>query len=210
MTTKATSLSTRRCCKRRSIPTRSPPTPVMAVWMPPTTPVRSWCFPVVPPPTKEPAAAIAMPPWVETDYTYDDFNPSSGLQAGYHNLTQEVISSSNAPTLTKKWSYTTTDSGEPGSGYIYYDVDKVTHSEIDGASGKVWQCQDITYDQGAPSGVTTPDAGWPTTIKSYSDCANQSSTAITTYQGYDAYGNPVASVDGVATANSSLYSSNGC
>src|SRR5579883_3193513 len=149
-------------------------------------------------------------PWVETDYTYDDFNPSSGLQAGYHNLTQEVISSSNAPTLTKKWSYTTTDSGEPGSGYIYYDVDKVTHSEIDDASGKVWQCQDITYDQGAPSGVTTPDAGWPTTIKSYSDCANQSSTAITTYQGYDAYGNPVASVDGVATANSSLYSSNGC
>ena len=33
---------------------------------------------------------------------------------------------------------------------------------------------------------------------------------ITTYAGYDVYGNPVASVDGVAAANSTLYSSNGC
>jgi hypothetical protein len=88
-------------------------------------------------------------------------------------------------------------------------VNKVTHSEIDDSGSHTWACQDTTYDEGVASGVPTPDAGWPTTVKAYSTCGN-SSTAITNYLGYDAYGNPVASVDGVGTANSSLYTSSGC
>ncbi len=148
-------------------------------------------------------------PWVQSDNTYDDFSDSTGFtpSSGYHNLLQQVVSSSNAPTLTKKWSYTTNN--QTVSGTTYYTVNKVTHSEIDDAGGHVWACQDTTYDEGVASGVPTPDAGWPTTVKVYSTCGT-SSTAITTYSGYDAYGNPVASVDGVGTANSSLYTSSGC
>ena len=52
-------------------------------------------------------------PWVQHDYQYDDYKttdtsglgsyPISPAKAAYHNLQQEVISSSNAPTLTKQW-----------------------------------------------------------------------------------------------------------
>jgi hypothetical protein len=150
-------------------------------------------------------------PWVEHDYTYDDYNINStnpsGLGSGYHNLTQEVVSSSNAPTLTLAWTYWTNDSGEAGSGWIYYTVDKVKSSQISDASGKVWQCQHFSYDEGASS---TPDAGWLTTATAYSDCTHQSSTAISSVLGYDKYGNLMASVDGIGVANPGLYSSNGC
>ncbi len=148
-------------------------------------------------------------PWVQTTNTYDDYDASGGYHpsTGYHNLLQQQISSSNAPTLTRKWSYTPDD--QTVSGTVYYTVDKVTHSEVDDAGGHVWACQDTTYDEGVASGVPTPDAGWPTTVKAYSTCGN-SSTAITNYLGYDAYGNGVESVDGVGTANSSLYTSAGC
>ncbi len=147
-------------------------------------------------------------PWVETDNTYDDYNSSSGLGSGYHNLTQQVISSSNAPTLTKKWSYQTND--QTVNNVTYYHVDTPTHSEIDDSSGHVWQCQDLTYDEGVVSGVPAPAAGWVTTTKAYSNCANQSSTTLTSYAGYDVYGNTVEAVDPYAVANSSMYSSNGC
>jgi len=86
-------------------------------------------------------------------------------------------------------------------------VDKVKSSQISDASGKVWQCQHFSYDEGASS---TPDAGWLTTATSYSDCSNQSGTAITSVYGYDKYGNLMASVDGIGVANPGLYSSNGC
>ncbi len=146
-------------------------------------------------------------PSVTTTNSFDDYDSTRGLLAGYHNLLQQVVSSSNAPTLTKKWSYTIND--QTVSGTVYYTVNKVTHSEIDDAGGHTWACQDTTYDEGVASGVPTPDAGWPTTVKAYSTCGT-TSTAITTYSGYDAYGNPVESVDGVGTANSSLYTSAGC
>lgn len=153
----------------------------------------------------------ANAPWVQHDNTYDDYN-GSNITSGYHNLTQESISSSNAPQLTRKWTYTPTDSGYSATGWIFYNVDKVTSSEVDDATGHVWKCQDITYDEGAPSGAPsgTPGAGWPTTIKTYSDCTNKSGSAITYYSGYDVYGNLVASVDGLGTANSNLYSTYGC
>lgn len=71
-------------------------------------------------------------PWVEHDYTYDDYDTTHGLKAGYHNLTQEVISGANLSgsvyPLTRKWSYAINDSGAGGSGWIYYNVDHVSHS----------------------------------------------------------------------------------
>ena len=151
----------------------------------------------------------ANAPWVDTKDTYDDINPSTGyVSGGYHNLTQEVISYSNAPTITKKWTYSP-DNGTNSKGVFYYDVDKVTHSETDDASGHVWQCEDTTYDEGVASGVTTPAAGWPTTTTDYSTCGN-SSTALKTYTAYDQYGNTVGTVDALGAANSSWYSSSGC
>ncbi len=145
-------------------------------------------------------------PTLEIDNTYDDYT-SQGLHSGYHNLISQAMIASNAPTITKQWNYSPND--QTVSGTVYYTVDKVTHSETDDAGGHVWACQDTTYDEGVASGVPVPDAGWPTTLKAYSTCGN-SSTAITTYSGYDAYGNPVESVDGVGAANSSLYTSSGC
>jgi YD repeat-containing protein len=158
----------------------------------------------------------ANAPWTESDDTHDDYTSSGGLgdhhQAPatgfYHNLQQEVISSSNAPTLTKQWTYDTTNTTVGST--VYYDVDQVAHSDLVDASGHVWQCADTTYDQGVASGVPTPAAGWPTTEAAYSNCANQSSSAIKTYTGYDGNGNVVASVDGVGAANPGLYSSAGC
>ncbi len=154
----------------------------------------------------------ANAPWTQHDYTYDDFNANAGggLTPGYHNITQDVATSSNAPTFTKKWSYYTNDALV--ANYRYYDVDKVKQSEVDDSSGHIWQCVAHTYDEGAPSGNPTPAAGWLTTSKTYtsSNCAAQTNPSITAYTDYDAYGNVVAGVDGVATANPSLYASNGC
>ncbi len=152
----------------------------------------------------------ANAPWVQDDYTYDDLG-SGGLIFNtpvYHNLLQDVTSSSDAPTLTKKWSYQVND--QTAGGITYYHVDAVSHSEIDDDSGHVWQCQDITYDQGVASGVPAPAAGWVTTETAHSDCSHQSTTALNSYFGHDIYGNTVASVDPFGAANSSLYSSSGC
>ncbi len=144
-------------------------------------------------------------PWVQTNYTYDDYDTSNGLNTSgnvYHNTTQEQTTSSNAPTVTKKWSYATNDSVDSNNNnYVYYTVNKVSHSETDDASGHVWQCQDTSYDEGV-SGISRPAAGWATTVKTYSDCGNQSSTALTSYTGYDAFGNPVATVDPFLAAHS--------
>jgi RHS repeat-associated protein len=158
-------------------------------------------------------------PYVEHDDTYDDYSTStaglgsyyaSPATGSYHNLQKEVISGSNIPTTTKKWTYDTTNTTV--SGTVYYDVDKVAHSEVDDSSstgGTVYACQDTTYDEGVASGVPQPAAGWPTTTTTYSKCGD-SSTSIKTYTGYDTDGNAVATVDGVGVANPSLYSSNGC
>lgn len=154
-------------------------------------------------------ANATNPPWVDTKYTYDDLNGSQGFtySNGYHNLLQEVISSSNAPTITKKWTYATDN--QTVSGWVYYNVDKVSHSEIDDSSGHVWACQDTTYDEGAPAGTPTPDEGLVTTVKTYSTCGN-TSTAVTSYTAYDQFGNVVGTVDPLGVANPNLYSSNGC
>ncbi len=152
----------------------------------------------------------ANAPWVQHDYTYDDLG-SGGLIFNtpvYHNLLQDVTSSSDGPTLTQKWTYQIND--QTAGGITYYHVDEVNHSELDDDSGHVWQCQDITYDQGVASGVPTPAAGWITTATAHSDCTQPSTTALNTYFGHDIYGNTVASVDPFGTANSSLYGSSGC
>ena len=157
-------------------------------------------------------------PQVTTSNTWDDFTEGSGLayQFGhYHNLLQQQITSNDTPTvpgqatITKKWTYQPDD--QTIGNTVYYDVNKVIHSEVDDSNGTVWQCQDTTYDEGNTSGVASgiPVAGWPTTVTTYSNCADPTHTAITTYTGYDAYGNTVAAVDGVAAANSSLYGSSG-
>jgi YD repeat-containing protein len=151
----------------------------------------------------------ANAPWVDTKYTYDDLNGTTGYTSStnYNNTTQEVITGSNLPSsiypLTKKWTYAV-DNNPGGNHYI---VDKVSHSETDDASGHVWQCQDTTYDEGY--GGTTPSAGWPTTQTSYTTCGN-SATALTAYTGYDQYGNTVATVDPLGVANPSLYSNHAC
>jgi hypothetical protein len=160
-------------------------------------------------------------PWIQHDYTYDDYR-SSGTSTGlgsfyaspatgsYHNTQQVVVTSSNAssnaPTGTQKWTYYTTNTG---TSYIYYNVDKVAHSEVDDSSGTPSACTDSTYDEGVASGVPQPAAGWATTQKTYSTCGT-SSTAITSYALYDTDGNQVASVNSVGAATPSLYSSSGC
>jgi RHS repeat-associated protein len=154
-------------------------------------------------------------PLVETDYTYDDFNPkattASGLQSGYHNLLEEDIIPSNAPEVKKFWTYVTHDT-TTSLPWTYYIVNTVAHSEIDDTSGHIYQCQYITYDEGASS---PPSAGWPTTVSQYdnNNCKGQTNPLVTTYKGYDGYGNVVATVDGTAVwaaANgNNLYGSNG-
>ncbi len=150
---------------------------------------------------------------VEHSYTYDDYTACGGLGSGYHNLTQDAVTLStvSGTDATHYYTYTPNNTVVSGSpGWTYYTVNKVTQSQLVDGTNHTWQCQNITYDENAPSGTSVPAEGLPTTITSYSNCANQSTSAITTYQGYDQYGNPVTGVDGVATANSSLYSSNGC
>jgi RHS repeat-associated protein len=147
-------------------------------------------------------------PWVQNSYTYDDYSTSSGLISGkFHNLTQEVITSSNAPTRTINTTYAITNTTVNGT--VYYNVHHPIHTEIVDNNGHTWDCQDTTYDEGVASGVPQPAAGWPTTVKTYTSCGN-SSTAITTYTGYDNNGDAVATVDGVGAANPSLYSNAGC
>jgi RHS repeat-associated protein len=158
----------------------------------------------------EGTSSASPAPWTEEAYTYDDLNATSGYTgSGYHNLTQEVDSSSNAQTITKKWAYNSPDNQTVG-GLVYYDVNKVTHSEVDDASGHVWLCQDTTYDEGRPSGIPTPAAGLPTTVTNYSNCSNQSGTALPNYTAYDKYGNVVATVDALGATNVGFYTSAGC
>ncbi|MBV9258440.1 MAG: hypothetical protein JO215_10515, partial [Ktedonobacteraceae bacterium] len=156
-------------------------------------------------------------PWVQQDNTYDDYTSSGGFGSypqapatgAYHNLQQQVISSSNAPTVTKKWTYDTTDTAI--GGQVYYNVHQVAHSEVDDASGHVWSCQDTTYDQGVASGVPQPAAGWPTTTTSYSNCGNHAAGAtLTGYIGYNGNGQGVAAVDALGVGTPGLYSSAGC
>ncbi len=147
-------------------------------------------------------------PWVEHDYTYDDY--TNGLNTnGYHNLTQEVVKGSNLPSslypLTKTWTYTVNNNNGQG-GWTFYTVDAVTHSEVDDAGGNKWLCQSTTYDEG--SGNTKPTAGWPTTVQA--DSGSNCSSPDTSYTDYDVYGNVVAMVDPFAVATPSLYNNEGC
>ncbi len=115
---------------------------------------------------------------VTHSYTYDDYTTAGGLSSGYHNLTQdaETISTVSGTYLTQNYSYTTND--QSLNGWTYYTVDTLTHSETD-AGGHIYQCQDIAYDEGGPSGLAVPVAGWPTTTSFYSNanCAAQSQPA---------------------------------
>lgn len=166
------------------------------------------------------SATATNPTWPEvtTNYTYDDYTTSGGLgdynSAGsYHNLQQEQITSNDAPTVTNIWHYQ--PENQTIGSTVYYDVNKVVESEVDDSSGHRWQCETTAYDEGNTAGTTAgnPVAGWPTTVKEYdnNNCTypTMGTPMITTYTGYDAYGNTVATVDGVATANSSLYGSSG-
>jgi RHS repeat-associated protein len=148
-------------------------------------------------------------PWVQKTYTYDDYSTSSGLDQSnppkyYHNTLTEALSGSNVPTSTKKATYATTNT--TSNGITYYNVHSVAHSEVDDSNGNATQCSYAKYDEGAASGVPTPAQGSPTTVTSYSNGCNTSS-AITTYMGYDTDGNAVATVDGVAAASPGLYNS---
>jgi RHS repeat-associated protein len=159
-------------------------------------------------------------PWVQHAYTYDDYrstcgqtsclgdNHQSPATGSYHNLQQEVTTSSNAPTVTQNWTYDTTNTTV--NGHVYYNVNQVASSNLVDANNHTWQCQSTTYDEGVASGIPQPAAGWPTTETTASNCANQSGTAIKGYSGYDANGNAVATVDGVEASNSSVYSGVGC
>ncbi|MGH2496411.1 MAG: RHS repeat-associated core domain-containing protein [Ktedonobacteraceae bacterium] len=156
----------------------------------------------------------ASAPTLTHNYTYDDYN-GSWLTGGYHNLTQDQISGSNlqpsnASTIlypiTKKWSYTYNNPSSQGN-WVYYTVNKATHSEIDDHSGHIWQCQNIIYDEN--TGNTLPTAGWPTTTQTYTNGCN-SSSVITNYNAYDQYGNALATVDGVGADLPSLYGGKGC
>jgi len=163
----------------------------------------------------------SSPPAVTDTYTYDDYTTSGGLAAlgstpkVYHHLTQEVISGTNLPTtspkvypLTEKWGYATNDQTTTSPSWTYYTVATATHSELDDANGHVWKCQNIAYDENA--NTTSPDASWPTTMTTYGSCANQSTTAINTYQDFDVYGHVVARVDAAAAATPPLYNTQGC
>lgn len=154
-------------------------------------------------------------PWVQTDNTYDDINPSN-LNVGsaivttggvYHNMTKQSTTSSNAPTKTEQWTYA--NNNQNTGGITYYHTGLVTHHELDDASSHAWNCQDTTYDEGVASGVPTPDAGWATTVTDYSKCGDNT-TALKSYTSYDQYGNAVATVDPFGVAHSSVYGSNGC
>ena len=75
------------------------------------------------------------------------------------------MTSSNGQAPYKVWKYSPNDQS---GGWTYYTVDTVSHSEIDDVSSHIWQCQDITYNEGAPSGTLTPSEGLATTVNTYS------------------------------------------
>lgn len=156
--------------------------------------------------------ANASAPWVQTDNTYDDYSTGSGLSTSttvYHNLLQSVITSSNAPTLTKKWQYVTND--RTVNNVVYHSVNLVSHSEIDDSTGHIWNCVQTLYDEGRVSGIPAPAMGLATTRTSSSDCSNASTTALTSYTGYDALGNPATTVDAFGAANPGIYTAGkGC
>lgn len=152
-------------------------------------------------------------PWEEQDFTYDDYSPTDGLSVGkgfYHNLIEEDFNASNAASTFHLWTYSPND--QTVNGVVYYDVDKVTESEIDDSNGHIWACTATLYDEGVASGVPTPAGGWPTKVQTYSsaNCDAETSPLTRTYTGYDAFGNVVATVDSVGTANKPIYSSVGC
>jgi RHS repeat-associated protein len=169
------------------------------------------------------------PPTETTSYYYDDYNPQPSQPqsswalnlSGYHNLLEQITTGTNtnensaSATLSKIWTYTTTDSGYNQPTWYTYDVNKVAHSEIDDSASPAhkWDCTAYTYDEG--SGSTTPLAGWTTTVNTYTNAGcnpppgTYGTPMTTTYTGYDVYGNTVATVDGVGAANQSFYGSNG-
>ncbi len=91
-------------------------------------------------------------PYVEHDYTYDDYSLQYGLVAsgGYHLLQQDKVSGANLPTnlypLYNNWSYSPNDQTDQTTGWIYYTVDKLTHSDSTDSNSPshIWQCQDTT------------------------------------------------------------------
>ena len=155
-------------------------------------------------------------PWVQKDYTYDDYTTGGGLgdyhqapaTGSYHNLQQVVTSGSNIPSRTQHFTYYTTNTSSGGT--TYYNVHSIAHIDLVDATSHMWKCEDATYDAGVAGGVPTPSAGWPTTDTGYTNCASQGTTAFKTYSGYDKYGNKVASVDAFGAANPSAYGSTGC
>lgn len=159
---------------------------------------------------EESGTGITNAPWTQTTLTYDDYSSSTGFNTSatvYHNLLQQQTTASNAPTVTKKWTYSPNNFVDTAhSNYVYYTVNKTIHSELVDGSGHIWQCQDTLYDEGsATAGTHVPAAGWATTSKAYSNCSNQAATKLTSYSAYDASGNPVGMVDPfeVATSNTS-------
>jgi len=167
------------------------------------------------------------PPTETTSYYYDDYNPPGSQQSqwklslsgNYHHLLEETITGSNtnensaSATINKLWTYTVTDSGYNLSGWYFYDVNKIAHSEIDDVGNPIrkWDCQAFTYDEG--SGSPTPEAGWPTTTSTYTSAncnpGNFTTPFTTSYTGYDALGDVVATVDPLAQANQSFYGGTG-
>ncbi|HZU69775.1 MAG TPA: hypothetical protein VFA09_21060 [Ktedonobacteraceae bacterium] len=164
-------------------------------------------------------------PWVEQDSTFDDYRNSSGLGdfhqspalGSYHNLQQQTIAgpylSPAYPSvyLTRKWTYQTNDTTI--DGWVYYDVNKVAHSEIDDSVGDILACQSFSYDENAAQGVHTPAAGFLTTVNWYQQSActspNFGTPQLTTYAGYDTSGNQLMTVDAFGTAHASFYGSGG-
>jgi hypothetical protein len=174
-------------------------------------------------------------PWVEHDYTYDDYHPGSGLgdyecpgeqeQGSYHNLCQDAVAGTNLPNfanyhdtqgntafdVTHTWTYQ--NNNTTVNGWVYYDVNKAVSSQITDSQGNIFDCQSFAYDQNANAGVPSPAAGYVTTTNWYHQSActpgNFGTPAITTYAGYDNDGNQLMSVDGVGTAHSSFYGSSG-
>ena len=105
-------------------------------------------------------------PTVQHPYTYDDYAVQYGLPGGgYHNVLSDSMTSSNGQAPYKLWTYSPND--QTVGTWISSTVNTVSHSEIDDSSSHIWQCQDITYDEGAPSGAKTPSEGLATTIKTY-------------------------------------------
>jgi len=55
--------------------------------------------------TYEVNGASSFQPSLQSVFTYDDYNSLGWVSGGYHQLQEEDITSSNAQTFTKKWTY---------------------------------------------------------------------------------------------------------